>query len=483
YSMEIDLEQLKALIQAVEDHALTELSLEHGEEKIVIRREHAVALSSAPAQVIASAPSPAAPVAAAVEGEFITSPFVGTFYRAPNPTSPPFVEAGQHVEKARPFCIVEAMKLMNEIDAEFPCTILEILAENGKPVEYGDNVFRVKKAWTVYRRVLVANRGEIAVRVIRACRELGISTVAIHSQADEHALHVRLADEAVCVGPAESRRSYLHVPAILAAAEISGADAIHPGYGFLSENAEFAELCEMSGLTFIGPRPADMRTWGDKVRARKKAKELGLPLMEGSSVLEDVPHALAEAERIGYPVMLKASGGGGGRGMRVIRSPKELEDAFPKAENEALTSFKNGDLYIERFVEEPRHIEWQVLCDGKGAVWVLGERECSIQRRHQKIVEEAPSVAVSPELRAKMAERITAAMKKSGYVSAGTLEFLMDEHGNLSFMEMNTRIQVEHPVTEMIFGVDLVSAQIRIAAGERPDLPEGLLEPQGHAVE
>jgi acetyl-CoA carboxylase, biotin carboxylase subunit len=335
----------------------------------------------------------------------------------------------------------------------------------------------------VFKKVLVANRGEIAVRVIRACRELGVSTVAIHSQADECALHVRLADEAVCVGPAESQKSYLHIPAILAAAEISGADAIHPGYGFLSENAEFAALCDMAGLTFIGPRPEDMRRWGDKVRARKMAKELGLPLMEGSSVLEDVPHALEEAERIGYPVMLKASGGGGGRGMRVIRTPKELEDAFPKAEIEALTSFKNGDLYIERFVEEPRHIEWQVLCDGKGAVWVLGERECSIQRRHQKVVEEAPSVAVSPELRAEMAERITSAMQKSGYVSAGTLEFLMDEQGNLSFMEMNTRIQVEHPVTEMIFGVDLVAAQIRIAAGEAPGIPEGALEPRGHAIE
>jgi acetyl-CoA carboxylase, biotin carboxylase subunit len=335
----------------------------------------------------------------------------------------------------------------------------------------------------VFKKVLVANRGEIAVRVIRACRELGIPTVAIHSEADEAALHARLADEAVCVGPGESQKSYLHIPAILAAAEISGADAVHPGYGFLSENAEFAELCAMAGLTFIGPRPEDMRRWGDKVRARKLAKELGLPLMEGSSVLEDVPHALEEAERIGYPVMLKASGGGGGRGMRVIRSAQELADAFPKAEIEALTSFKNGDLYIERYVEEPRHIEWQVLCDGKGRVWVLGERECSIQRRHQKVVEEAPSVAVSPELRAEMAARIADAMQKSGYVSAGTLEFLMDEHGNLSFMEMNTRIQVEHPVTEMIFGVDLVISQILIAAGQVPNIPEKVLQPRGHAIE
>ncbi len=335
----------------------------------------------------------------------------------------------------------------------------------------------------MFRKLLVANRGEIALRVIRACRELGVSTVAVHSEADADALHVRFADEAVCIGPAEAVKSYLHVPAILAAAEISGAEAIHPGYGFLSENADFAEICRECGLTFVGPTPENMRQWGDKVRARALAARLGLPLMEGSEVLEDTEHAVREARRIGYPVMLKASGGGGGRGMKIVRDDETLRRVFPQARAEAEAAFKNGDLYLERFVEEPRHIEFQVLSDGQGAVLVLGERECSIQRRHQKLLEEAPSVAVSEELRRDMASTIARAMRESGYVSAGTLEFLMDERGRLSFMEMNTRIQVEHPVTELVTGIDLVAEQIRIAAGEGIDFPDRPVRPRGHAIE
>jgi acetyl-CoA carboxylase biotin carboxylase subunit len=335
----------------------------------------------------------------------------------------------------------------------------------------------------VIRKVLIANRGEIALRIIRACREMGIATVAVHSEADADALHTRFADQAVCIGPAPATQSYLHVPALLAAAEITGADAVHPGYGFLSENAAFARICAKAGLTFIGPTPENMGQWGDKVSARRKAKALGLPLMEGSEVLADTEHALRECERIGYPVMLKASGGGGGRGMKIIRTAEDMRAAFPQAQAEAIAGFKNGDLYIERFVEEPRHIEWQVLCDGKGSVWVLGERECSIQRRHQKLVEEAPSVAVSAELRADMAATITRAMRESDYVSAGTLEFLMDERGNLSFMEMNTRIQVEHPVTELVTGIDLIAEQIRIAAGVPVEFPNIPVTPRGHAIE
>ncbi len=334
----------------------------------------------------------------------------------------------------------------------------------------------------MFRKVLIANRGEIAVRVIRACKELGIATVAVHSEADDTALHVRLADEAVRIGPPESSRSYLNVPALIAAAEITGADAVHPGYGFLSENADFAEICKACGLTFIGPTAADMAQWGDKVSARALAKRLGLPLMEGSAVLRDADHAADEAERIGLPVMLKASGGGGGRGMKIIRSAEAMRQAFPQARSEAIAGFDNGDLYCERFVERPRHIEFQVLCDGRGKVWVLGERECSIQRRHQKLVEEAPSVAMSEELRGDMVQTLTRAMRESGYVSAGTLEFLMDERGELAFMEMNTRIQVEHPVTEIVTGVDLIMEQIRIAAGETPDLPAEL-PLRGHAIE
>jgi len=340
----------------------------------------------------------------------------------------------------------------------------------------------------VFKKILIANRGEIALRIIRACRELGVATVAVHSDVDAQALHVRFADEAVCIGPAPARQSYLHVPAIIAAAEITGADAVHPGYGFLSENAEFASICGQCGLDFIGPTPEDMRRWGDKVSAREAAKSYGLPLLPGTDVLLDADHAASEATRIGFPVMLKAAGGGGGRGMKIIRSADEMRRLFPQAQQEAIAGFKNGNLYCERFVEEPRHIEFQVLCDGKGEAYVLGERECSIQRRHQKLLEEAPSVAVSAELRAHMAQVIGNAMKKSGYRSLGTLEFLMAEDGSLSFMEMNTRVQVEHPVTEMVTGIDLVTEQIRMAAGEAPSFgdlltSESTIVPRGHSIE
>jgi acetyl-CoA carboxylase biotin carboxylase subunit len=327
------------------------------------------------------------------------------------------------------------------------------------------------------RKVLIANRGEIALRVIRACRELGIETVAVHSQVDAGALHVRFADEAVCIGPARSSLSYLNMPAIIAAAEISGADAIHPGYGFLSENAEFADICRQCGLTFIGPSPEDMKKWGGKVPARALATQLGIPLLPGTQVLEDADEAVREAAKIGFPVILKASAGGGGRGMKIVRSDAELRRVFPQAKAEALAGFKNGDLYLERYVEEPRHIEFQVLCSPKHDVqMVLGER-------HQKLVEEAPSVAMSDELRADMSATIARAMKETGYTSAGTLEFLLDERGNLYFMEMNTRIQVEHPVTELVTGIDLVAEQIRIAAGDAPLFPSHRVAPRGHALE
>ncbi len=336
----------------------------------------------------------------------------------------------------------------------------------------------------MFRKVLIANRGEIALRVIRACRELGIQSVAVHSTVDASALHVRLADEAVCIGPPKSADSYLNIPAIIAAAEISGADAVHPGYGFLSENAEFADICRQCGLAFIGPSPEDMKKWGAKVPARELARSLGIPLLPGTDVLEDAEAAVREADRIGYPVILKASAGGGGRGMKIVRAAEELRRVFPQAKAEALAGFKNGDLYLERYVEEPRHIEFQVLCDPDHDIqMVLGERECSIQRRHQKVVEEAPSIAVSSELRADMTRTIARAMKDTGYRSAGTLEFLLDERSNLYFMEMNTRIQVEHPVTELVTSIDLVVEQIRVAAGLRPVYPDEPVVPTGHAIE
>jgi acetyl-CoA carboxylase biotin carboxylase subunit len=335
----------------------------------------------------------------------------------------------------------------------------------------------------MFKKVLIANRGEIAVRVIRACKELGIQTVAVHSEADAGALHVRFADQAVCIGPAQASKSYLHIPAIISAAEITAADAIHPGYGFLSENAEFARVVEACGITFIGPSADAMRLWGDKIRAREAAERFGLPLLPGSKALKDVEHAEAEAERVGFPVMMKARGGGGGRGMRIVRGIDQVRRAFESATAEAMQAFGNPEMYLERFVERPRHIEFQALADKHGQVWTLGERECSLQRKNQKLVEESPSPAMTDELRAKMGEVIRRAILETGYTTLGTLEFLMDD-GNLYFMEMNTRVQVEHPVTEMTTGIDLVVQQIRAAAGEKLDIPD--TRPwkfRGHAIE
>ncbi len=336
----------------------------------------------------------------------------------------------------------------------------------------------------MFKKILIANRGEIALRILRAARELGVKTVAVHSEADARALHVRFADEAVCIGPAPAAKSYLNIPAIISAAEITAADAIHPGYGFLSENAEFARICRKCGITFIGPTPEAMRAWGDKVTARKNAERFGLPLLAGSAVLENAEHAVREANRIGYPVILKARGGGGGRGMRIVRSDAEMPDAFGSARREAETGFKNPDVYCEKYVERPRHIEFQVFADQHGGVWTLGERECSLQRRHQKVIEEGPSPAMTDELRTEMANVIHKAVSSTGYTSLGTLEFLMDESRKLYFLEMNTRVQVEHPVTELITGLDLVSLQIRAAAGEKITLPDVRPWPlHGHAIE
>ncbi len=335
----------------------------------------------------------------------------------------------------------------------------------------------------MFKKVLIANRGEIALRVIRSCKERGLRTVAVHSEIDVDALHTRLADEAVCIGPAEAKRSYLHIPAIIAAAEITGADAIHPGYGFLSENPEFAETCAQCGLHFIGPRPEHMRQWGDKVSARKLAKSLGLPILDGTDRVTDVDDAVEKAEALGFPVLLKASGGGGGRGMQVLRSADELRERFETARAECLAAFGSDALYFERYLERPRHIEFQILADQHGNIQVLGERECSIQRRHQKVIEEAPSVALSDEQRNDMSETIRRAMTQAGYLSAGTLEFLLDQRGQLTFLEMNPRIQVEHPVTELIMGIDLVAEQIRIAEGQALHVPEHPLSPRGHAIE
>ncbi|HEY8498360.1 MAG TPA: acetyl-CoA carboxylase biotin carboxylase subunit, partial [Limnochordales bacterium] len=335
----------------------------------------------------------------------------------------------------------------------------------------------------MFEKVLIANRGEIALRVIRACRELGIRTVAVYSEADRDSLHVRLADEAYCIGPPTSARSYLNIPNIVSAALLAGVDAIHPGYGYLSERADFAEICESHGIVFIGPPSSAIELMGDKVKARKRVSEAGVPVLPGSNEPVDERQALEVADAIGYPVMVKAAAGGGGRGMRVARSPEELRRVLAAARAEAEAAFGDGSIYIERLLEEARHVEIQVLGDRAGHMVHLGERECSIQRRHQKIVEEAPSPAVDEGLRQEMGRAAILAARSVGYVNAGTVEFLLGREGHFYFLEMNTRIQVEHGVTEMVTGVDLVKAQIRIAAGEELSLSQEDVRLDGHAIE
>jgi len=336
----------------------------------------------------------------------------------------------------------------------------------------------------MFNKILIANRGEIALRVICACRELGIKTVAVYSEADEHSLHVRFADEDVCIGPARSLDSYLNVPAIISAAEITGADAIHPGYGFLSESAYLAEVCEACHIRFIGPYPNVIRLMGDKARARRAMKKAGVPVLPGSDgPMQSDEQAIGVAKELGYPVMIKAVAGGGGRGMRIVRNPEELPKLLKTATREAEAAFGAGGVYLEKYVESPRHIEIQVLGDHHGNVVHLGERECSIQRRHQKLVEEAPSVALSQKQRRRLGSTVVDAARAVQYTNAGTFEFLMDPTGKFYFLEANTRLQVEHPVTEFVTGIDIVKEQIRIAAGRRLSVKQGDIEIRGHAIE
>jgi acetyl-CoA carboxylase biotin carboxylase subunit len=336
----------------------------------------------------------------------------------------------------------------------------------------------------MFTKILIANRGEIAMRVIYACRELGIKTVAVYSEADEHSLHVRFADEDVCIGPARSADSYLNVPAVISAAEITGADAIHPGYGFLSESAYLAEVCEACHIKFIGPDPQVIRLMGDKARARKVMKKAGVPILPGSDgPVDGEDKALKVAKDIGFPVIVKATNGGGGRGMRVVRAAGELSHAVKTAQREAEAAFGVGDVYIEKYVESPRHVEFQILGDQHGNVVHLGERECSIQRRHQKLIEESPSPVLTDKLRRKMGGVVIDAAKAVHYTNAGTFEFLMDRDGRFYFMEANTRLQVEHPVTEMVTGIDIVKEQIRIAAGERLSVKQADVPFTGHSLE
>jgi acetyl-CoA carboxylase biotin carboxylase subunit len=334
------------------------------------------------------------------------------------------------------------------------------------------------------KKILIANRGEIALRVIRACKELGIASVAVYSVADKDCLHVRFADEAVCIGPPSPAESYLNIPRIISAAEITNAEAVHPGYGFLAENAEFADICESSGLIFIGPTSEMISRMGDKIYAKTIMKNAGVPVIPGSDGgVKNEKEALTFGKEIGFPIILKAAAGGGGRGMRIVHEQKTLSKAFATAQAEAQAAFGNSTLYLEKYFESPRHIEVQLLGNGQGDVVTLGERECSIQRKHQKLIEESPSPVVNNSLRKKMMDSATVGAKAVGYRSAGTVEFLLDENGDYYFMEMNTRIQVEHPVTEMVYGVDLIKEQIQVAAGEDFKIINTDLEPKGHAIE
>ncbi|HHV63559.1 MAG TPA: acetyl-CoA carboxylase biotin carboxylase subunit [Peptococcaceae bacterium] len=336
----------------------------------------------------------------------------------------------------------------------------------------------------MFNKILIANRGEIAVRIIRACRELGIQTVAVYSEADREALHVDLADEAVCIGPARAKESYLNTENIISATVLTRAEAIHPGFGFLAENSKFAEMCRECNITFIGPAPEVIERMGNKVKARQLMSEAGVPIVPGAEgELQDLKQTAKAAKSLGYPVMLKASAGGGGKGIRIVRSAEELRKAYDTAKSEAKAAFNNDCLYLEKYIEEPRHIEFQILADNYGHIVHLGERDCSIQRRNQKVIEEAPSTVLSPKQREKMGEAAIRAAKAVGYQSAGTIEFLVDKNGSFYFMEMNTRIQVEHPVTEMITGIDIVKEQIKIAAGEKLNIKQEDVQIKGHAVE
>ncbi|MFH1379093.1 MAG: acetyl-CoA carboxylase biotin carboxylase subunit [bacterium] len=337
----------------------------------------------------------------------------------------------------------------------------------------------------MFNKILIANRGEIALRIMRACREMGIKTVAVHSEADRECSHVLAADESICVGPAQAAESYLNIPNIISAAEISGADAIHPGYGFLAENTYFAEVCQSCGIKFIGPSKECIQKMGNKSEARHTAVKADVPVIPGSDgcVSPDDPKLFKIAKKIGYPIMVKASSGGGGKGMRIVYTQDDLKQAIVMAQAEAQAAFNNKDIYLERFIDEPRHIEFQILGDRKNNVVYLPERDCSIQRRHQKLIEESPSPAVSSSLRKKMGKYARRVAEKIGYITVGTVEFLLDKKENIYFMEMNTRIQVEHPVTEMLTGIDLVKEQIRLAAGEKIDYDSSDIKMKGHVIE
>jgi acetyl-CoA carboxylase, biotin carboxylase subunit len=503
----IDLDFLRGLIQAVDESGIDALEIARGGTRIRINKTPPPApVAAAPAPVASHAPAPApstpaapagsapaadapAPAAPPAAGNLVEvkSPMVGTFYRAPAPDAPSYVEVGsgsegRHAVHHRGDEAHERAR--GEVRARRE--VWRRTASRSSTARCSSASIRAAAAPTpLFKKVLIANRGEIALRIIRACHELGIRTVAVYSEADRESLHVRFADEDVCIGPAPARESYLNIPRIIAAAEITGAEAIHPGYGFLAENAEFSEICGRSEIVFIGPTPEQIRSMGDKATARRTMMDSGVPTVPGSEgIVSDPAEAERLAREIGFPLMVKASAGGGGKGMRVAHDAESFPKLFQAAQNEARAAFGDPGVYLERLIQRPRHVEFQVFGDTQGRIVHLGERDCSIQRRHQKLVEEAPSPALNPELRQRMGDAAVRAASAIDYVGAGTIEFLLDQDGSsFYFIEMNTRIQVEHPVTEVTTGLDLVKEQIRVAAGEPLSFPNGEAELRGHAIE
>ena len=480
--------RIRELVRIVQESGVAEVEIEDEGMRVSVRRadERPALQVAAPLAESDLADLPVVPAAPAGTIR-VESPMVGVFYRQPEPGAPSFVEVGDVVAPGQTLCLLEAMKLFNELKADTAGRVTAVHAENGKPVEFGQLLFELEPIVAppgalMFSRVLVANRGEIAVRVIRAIHELGAEAVAVYSTADAEALHVRLADRAVCIGPPSASESYLRISNVIAAAETTGCEAVHPGYGFLSENPAFVTACEDNDLVFVGPGAEVMERMGDKARAKAEMKAAGVPLVPGTEGGATLAEVRVAAEELGFPVLLKATAGGGGKGMRLVHRPDELEAAYSTARVEAEAAFSDGTLYLEKAIVPARHVEIQVLCDKQGGVLTLGERECSIQRRHQKLIEESPSPALTPETREEMEAAAERACRTIGYENAGTFEFLLGADGTFHFIELNARLQVEHPVSELVTGVDVVREQLRVAAGEPLSLT-GRAPRRGHALE